>query len=300
MHYTGTIWRPPYEASSLLLEVTAGCTHHKCKFCTLYDDLPFKFKMSAMEDIKADLKEAKGIYKKLWKNHKATRTFLTGANPFVLSYEKLMEISKLIHKYFPETKTIGCFSRITDISLKSDEQLVDLQKAGYDGLTIGIETADDEALRFMNKGYLSTDILKQCKRLDKAGIHYSFFYLTSISGAGRGELGAKITAEICNQLHPTEIGANMLTIYPNSELYQEILKGNWKEENEIEKYKEIRTLIENLKIPTVFEALGASNAFQLHGMLPNDREKLLSTLDRIITTVSEEDLQRYRKSVHHL
>ena len=300
MHYTGTIWRPPYEASSLLLEVTAGCTHHKCKFCTLYDDLPFKFKMSAMEDIEADLKEAKGIYKKLWKNHKVTRTFLTGANPFVLSYEKLMEISKLIHKYFPETKTIGCFSRITDISLKSDEQLVDLQKAGYDGLTIGIETADDEALRFMNKGYLSTDILKQCKRLDKAGIHYSFFYLTSISGAGRGELGAKITAEICNQLHPTEIGANMLTIYPNSELYQEILKGNWKEENEIEKYKEIRTLIENLKIPTVFEALGASNAFQLHGMLPNDREKLLSTLDRIITTVSEEDLQRYRKSVHHL
>ncbi len=36
MHYTGTIWRPPYEAASLLLQVTAGCTHHKCKFCTLY------------------------------------------------------------------------------------------------------------------------------------------------------------------------------------------------------------------------------------------------------------------------
>ena len=40
MHYTGTIWRPPYEADSLLLEVTAGCTHHKCKFCTLYSNLP--------------------------------------------------------------------------------------------------------------------------------------------------------------------------------------------------------------------------------------------------------------------
>ena len=41
MHYTGTIWRPPFEAESLLLEVTAGCTHHRCKFCTLYDELPF-------------------------------------------------------------------------------------------------------------------------------------------------------------------------------------------------------------------------------------------------------------------
>ena len=28
MHYTGTIWRPPYEAYSVLVQVTAGCTHH--------------------------------------------------------------------------------------------------------------------------------------------------------------------------------------------------------------------------------------------------------------------------------
>ena len=41
MHYTGTIWRPPYEADSLIIEATAGCTHHRCKFCTLYEDLPF-------------------------------------------------------------------------------------------------------------------------------------------------------------------------------------------------------------------------------------------------------------------
>ena len=57
MHFTGTIWRPPYEANSLLIEVTAGCTHHKCKFCTLYDDLPFKFRMTPIEDVEADLKE---------------------------------------------------------------------------------------------------------------------------------------------------------------------------------------------------------------------------------------------------
>ena len=58
MHFTGTIWRPPYEAESLLLEVTAGCSWHRCKFCTLYNDLPFPFRMSPLEDIKADLTEA--------------------------------------------------------------------------------------------------------------------------------------------------------------------------------------------------------------------------------------------------
>lgn len=52
---------------------------------------------------------------------------------------------------------------------------MELAKAGYDGLTIGIETGDDEALQFMNKRYVSSDIVKQCKRLDHAGITYSFF-----------------------------------------------------------------------------------------------------------------------------
>lgn len=299
MHYTGTIWRPPYEATSHLLEVTAGCTHHKCKFCTLYDELPFRFRMSPLEDIESDLKEAKKQFS-LWKKYRMSRTFLTGANPFVLKYGRLMEIADLIHKYFPENKTIGCFSRITDITLKTDEELKQLKEAGYDGLTIGIETADDEALKFMNKGYASSDILEQCQRLDHAGISYKFFYLTSISGARKGEAGAKVTADICNQLHPKLIGANMLTIYPESELYEEIKKGNWREEGEVEKYKELKVLVENLTIPVEFAALGASNAVQLQGYLPKDKQKMLEIIDSIIQNISEEELRNYRKSLPHL
>lgn len=299
MHYTGTIWRPPYEAASLLLEVTAGCTHHKCKFCTLYDDIPFPFRMSPLEDVEADLKEAKSHFR-LWNTHKVIRTFLTGANPFVLKYERLMAIADLILQYFPDNKTIGCFSRITDITLKTDEELQNLKNTGYDGLTIGIETGDDEALKFMNKGYLSQDIITQCKRLDKVGISYKFFYLTSISGSGKGEKGAKATADICNQLHPKLIGANMLTIYPNSKLYQEIQKGNWQEETEIEKYKEIKTLVESLEIPIEFAALGASNAVPIQGYLPKDKGKILTILNQIIESVSEDDLRNYRKNLKHL
>ena len=129
MHYTGTIWRPPYEAGSLLLEATAGCTHHKCKFCTLYNDLPFSFRMFPLEDIEDDLQEA-------------------------------------AKRYFPSCESIGSFARITDIGPKSDEELQRLKSAGFDGLTIGMETAD----------------------------------------------GAKVTAEVCNQLHPRLVGANMLII----------------------------------------------------------------------------------------
>lgn len=58
MHFSGTVWRPSYEAASLLIQATAGCTHHACKFCTLYDDLPFKFRMSPLSEVEEDLAEA--------------------------------------------------------------------------------------------------------------------------------------------------------------------------------------------------------------------------------------------------
>ena len=228
------------------------------------------------------------------------RVFLTGANPFVLKTEKLLEIASLIHRYFPSVDSIGCFSRITDSVNKTDDELRLLRNAGYNGLTIGVETGDDNALAFMRKGYTSQDILTQCKRLEQAGIEYGFFYLTGISGKGKGEAGAKASADIFNQLHPFLIGPNMLTIYPESDLYEEIRNGTWEEENELEKYREIRTLVESLHISTYFAAMGASNAFQLRGRLPEDKKQLLDTLARIISEVSEEDLRHYRKNLRHL
>ena len=298
MHYTGTIWRPPYEAGSLLLEATAGCTHHQCKFCTLYNDLPFPFRMSPLEDIEEDLQEA-AKRNQMW-GWKCQRVFLTGANPFVLKFDLLMKIAALVKKYFPSCESIGSFARITDIRLKSYEELRELKEAGFDGLTIGMETADEEALQFMNKGYGKNDILVQCGRLEQAGISYKFFYLAGISGKGRGTEGAKVTAEVCNQLHPKLIGVNMLTIYRDSQLYQEMRKGNWQRSGEKEKYMEMKTLVENLTIETEFAAMGASNAVQLYGALPKDKARLVAVLDEIMDSVDEKELENYRKNLRHL
>ena len=311
MHFTGTIWRPPYEWDSLLLEATAGCTHHRCKFCTLYDDLPFPFRMSPLEDVEADLREAQllqtGPMERLRLRMQGLpqaegprRAFLTGANPFVLKAERLERIAELIRTYFPRCETIGCFARITDIAGKTDQELVLLARAGYDGVTIGVESGDGEALAFMDKGYAPEDILTQCQRLDRAGIGYNFFYLTGIAGAGQGERSAKASAELFNQLHPRLIGSSMLTVYPDSKLHQEIQSGNWTEAGEVEKYEELKALISWLDIPVTFAALGASNAYQFQGQLPRDRESLLSALDQIIGRENEERLRSYRTTLPHL
>ncbi|MDE5601306.1 MAG: radical SAM protein [Clostridia bacterium] len=294
MHYTGTVWRPPYEAWSALLQVTAGCTHHRCKFCTLYDDVPFKFRTSPMGEIENDLKE---LYHY---TPDVTRLFLVGANPFVLSSQKLRNIAYMAKQYLSRLRTIGCFARITDIIPKSIEELKQLRSCGYNGITIGVETGDDEALNFMHKGYTSVDILEQCRKLDEAGIEYNFFYLTGIYGEGKSKRGVENTVKIFNQLNPKIVGASMLTVYPTSELYAEIQNGNWVEESEIEKYNELKMLIGSLTIKTHFAALGASNAVQLHGNLPYDRDELILSIDEVINRFGEDELKRYRKNLKHL
>lgn len=309
MHYTGEIWRPPYEADSLIIEATAGCTHHRCKFCTLYEGLPFTFRPSSLEDIEADLLEAQAWYHdplRKMESHlfdlpqpEKCRVFLAGANPFGLKAKHLLKISQAVRAAFPTCRSIGCFARVTDVTSKTDEELRVLAEAGFDGLTIGVETGDAAALAFMDKGCRPGDIISQCARLDRAGISYAFFYLAGISGKGHGVSGARATAEVFNQTHPWLIGANMLTIYESSRLYEEIAAGNWEEESETEKYEEVKTLVSELDLRTEFAMLGASNPVMLSGELPNDREDIVRTLDRIIS-IGEEELRRYRTTLKHL
>ena len=152
----------------------------------------------------------------------------------------------------------------------------------------------------MNKGYEAKEIIEQCARLDAAGISYAFFYLVGISGKGRGIDGARRTADAVNKTNPWLVGANMLTIYKSSELYQDILAEKWEEETEIEKYEEVKELVVNLAIKTEFAMLGASNPVMLRGRLPEHKEQITSALDTIISDIGEERLRSYRTNLRHL
>lgn len=120
MHFTGQVYRHPMEAQTQLLEVTAGCSHNKCAFCTMYRKTPFK--ISALEHIKEDLEELK-TYRKTIK-----RFYLVNAEPMVLSTNKLVAISEMIQTYYPEVETITGYASILNIKNKSLEDLK-LQKS---------------------------------------------------------------------------------------------------------------------------------------------------------------------------
>lgn len=292
LHFNGPVWRPPYEAYSQLLQVTAGCTHHSCKFCTLYGEQHFR--LSPLAEVEADLRAIRQY------QPKARRVFLTGANPFVLSYGKLAALADLIHEHLPRCQDIGCFARITDIRPKTDEQLRDLRLRGFDRLSIGMESGDDEVLRRMNKGYTAEDISRQLARLERAGIRYSLFYLIGLAGRGGGLRNARCTAELLNRFRPCTLNFTSLTVFPAAPLYAEIRRGKFVEAPERERLEEVRELIARLTIRVTLLGNSVSNAIPFSGHLPDDHARLLREFDAALASYGEKELRSYREGIRHL
>lgn len=292
LHFTGQIWRPPYEASSQLLQVTSGCTWHKCKFCSLYHGTPFR--KSPLAEVESDLKVIRE-----WQP-RARRVYLTGANPFALSYNKLMDIAILLRKYLPEMVSFGMFARVTDIASKSVEELKNLRHMKMDNINIGMETAHDPTLERMNKGYQATDILEQLSKLEEAEIRYNIVYLNGLGGKGMGIESATVTAEVLNSLNPFIINIVSLTIFPESQLFQELQDGAYIEEPEIERLIEVKTLISKLNIKTNILSNHISNTVPITGILPKDKAMIIRELDKAIAEFPEQELKAYRNKVWHL
>lgn len=292
LHFTGQVWRPPYEAHSQLLQLTSGCTWHRCKFCSLYHGTPFR--MSPLSEVEEDLKVIRQ-----WQP-RARRVYLTGANPFALSYNRLMDVALLLRKYLPSMVSFGMFARVTDIKAKSVEELKNLRHLKLDSINIGVETAHDPTLERMNKGYHAADILEQLSKLEEAGIRYNIFYLNGLGGKDNGVASAVATANVLNQLHPCIINIVSLTIFPESRLYREVIDGSYEEEPELERLLEMRTLIERLTIQTNILGNHVSDTVPVTGALPYDKAVILAELDKAIASFPENELKAYRNSIRHL
>ncbi|URZ17812.1 radical SAM protein [Clostridium felsineum] len=293
MHFSSGINRPPYEAQSAYLQVTSGCsTHNQCAFCSFYKESSFK--VSPIDEIKEDLKELRSM------NLNAKRIFLQGADPFVLSYDKLMTIAELIHEYLPTVESIGGYARINNIINKSITELRALSEAGYSNPYFGIESGDDVILNRMHKGYTSELITEQCFKMDAAGFKYVANFLNGLGGHGYGMKHAHDSARILNGLKPTMIYASSLTLMPGTPLYKQAQTGEFEEATEVEKLQEMMEFINTLAIPTIFEAVHVSIAVPIVGKIPRDKDEMIAKLQRVIDNTPESRLRSFRESITSL
>lgn len=286
MHYDRYVYRPPSEANSLLLQVTVGCAHNTCTFCSMFKDT--KFCVSPMAEIKSDILEAARF------SPGTKRVFLLNGDAFVLSADTLLEIASFIHEHLPNVQTISTYASILNIFDKSVDQLKQLRAAGINELYIGLESGHDQVLANICKGYTSAQALAMMQRLDQAGIDYYTIILSGVAGKGLGVENALATAALLNQVDSCGVFPMSLVLMEGTKMYDQKRRGDFVEPSEHERLLEVKTLLENLTVkkPTMFSSQHNTNAVPLGGMLPADTQKFIQSLERIMESTDEARLNR--------
>ena len=274
MQYEGMVYRPPSEAYSLILQVTIGCSHNKCRFCSMYKDKQFHIRQ--FEDILADLKECRAYYSRI------RRIFLADGDALCLSNDKLLRILDAIRELFPECERVGIYARATDILRKTPEELKALKEAGIGIVYIGAESGDPEVLAFMQKNATREQLIEGVRRAEDAGIAASVTFISGLGGRARWKEHAIASATMINEMHPAYASWLTLMLDRSAPVTQDIAEGKFELLKPAEVLDEMEVMLEHIEMPEgvtcVFRSNHASNYLSLKGDLPKDRDKMLAVV----------------------
>ena len=287
MHFSEPVYRNPYWPTWPLIQITQGCTHNSCKFCTMYRDVPFR--MQPMEWIEEDLRELQAS------DPHAKTIQLLSANPLALSYDRLMPRLELIKKYLPELEHIYAATRVSDIKNKTVEQLRKLKEIGVNEISLGVESGDDWTLQRINKGYTSQDILEQCHKLDEAGIAYWMTFLNGVAGREHSHEHAVNSALIFNQCRPMLVGSGGLTLFPGTPLLEEAERGEFTPLDERELMQELKTFLELLTCDCEVNTHHTSSLRVITGPFLPRKQQILDALQEAIDHADIDAMTHHRQ-----
>ena len=271
MNLSGIVYRPPYEANSFLLQVTRGCSHNKCTFCSMYPDVPFA--VCPMEEVEADLEEGARYCPDV------TRVFLEHGDAFVLSSDRLLAIAEAVHRKMPKVETIAMYASIQNIRTKTDAELRELRACGIHGLDIGVESGLDAALSYMNKGHTAREAREQLLRLTEAGMDYSFNAILGCGGAELWQENADATADLINAVQPHLLFIGSLHAEPGCRLYQDMKDGVFHECTIGQLLDEQERLIRRLDLNnTYYFGSHPSNLVPMQGRLPEQKQDMIDVI----------------------
>lgn len=270
-----TIYLPPHEQMTAALEVSLGCSWHKCTFCDFAKDT---FQIHSFERIEHDLQILAGL------RPNDSRLFFLGENAFCMSAKRLLGMIELVGRYMPRVREYAMYSRIDDILRKSDQELMELAGAGVAALHIGVESGSDSILEARNKGVTSAQILQALHSLDAAGIDYYLTVIPGLGGRSFSRLHAIETARLLNQVHPRNIWCLKLKLWEDTPLCKEARTGAFDEMTPAEILREERLLIENLTVTDcLFEDTTVLDKFTIQGMLSGQKGELLGAVDYLLS-----------------
>lgn len=274
MRYIGSVYRPPSEAGSFILQVTLGCAHNKCTFCSMYKGEQFQIR--SFDEVMEDLKWARARYKYI------ERVFLADGDALVLKNETLVRILNEIEELFPECRRVSIYGSPDNVLRKTPEELIELKENGLEMIYIGGESGSDRILKDIKKNVTADELVEAINKIEDSGIKASVTFISGLGGRALWEEHAIETGKVISRMSPSYVGLLTLMVENGAELYDDIQSGSFELLTPEEVIKETKLLMENINVQKkcVFRSNHASNYLSLRGDLPKDKSAMLAQIDR--------------------
>lgn len=282
MRYYGSVYRPPSEAYSLIVQVTYGCSHNTCAFCSMYKDK--RFALRPLDEVLEDFRIARGVYRRVG------RVFLADGDALIRKASDLYTILDTVRELFPECERVTAYASPSSIRVHTDGELQTLREKGLTMVYMGLESGSDAVLERMRKGHPAAEIVEMGQKVRRNGIALSVTAITGLGGAELLEEHAVETAKAFNGMNPEYIGLLTLMVEEGTPLYDWVQDGSFRLLDRRQVLRETRLLVETLDSPgSVFRMNHASNYLALRGTLNADKDAMLAEITR-----AEQDLSRLR------
>ena len=275
MRYEGTVYRPPSEAGSLLIQATIGCPHNRCAFCDMYKGTTYRAR--PLEEILEDLRLAREAY-----GDRVRTIFLPDANTIWLPTDTLVAICQAARESFPRLERITVYGSARFIARKSSDELKRLRAAGLSRIHTGMESGDAEVLKRIRKGADPGTIVRAGRMVREAGIEQSEYVLVGIGGRERWREHAVESARVLSAIDPEFIRLRTVIPRPGTPLFEEWRAGTFELLSAYEALAETRLFVENLGGHALLLSDHLSNFWDVHGKLPDEKEAMLADLDRAL------------------
>lgn len=277
MRYEGTVYRPPSEANSLLIQATIGCPHNKCSFCDMYKGT--RFRLRPVNEIKADLRMAQDHYGP-W----VRSMFLPDGNTIIMKTDDLVQIFEFARTLFPRMERITVYGSARFVDKKSLDDLKRLKEAGLNRIHMGMETGDDVTLARVSKGTTSEQIIRAGCKVRESGIQLSEYYLVGIGGRERTLEHARESARVLSAISPDFIRIRTFVPVPNTPIIEDYQEGRFQLLSPHQALEETRNLLQDLEADGSWVVSDhISNYWNITGQLPHDKEDMLAEIDRAMT-----------------
>ena len=105
------VYRPPSEAYSLIVQVTYGCSHNTCAFCSMFKEKHFAVR--PLEEVLEDFYMARQQYRRV------ERVFLADGDALVRKAEELYVILDTVRELFPECQRVTSYASPASIKIRT-------------------------------------------------------------------------------------------------------------------------------------------------------------------------------------